>query len=168
MAKKQVVVYSYTCDVCGNAIPDGTTDAARKVSWEGSDYVLDVCATHGSLLSDVLDQLKGFVDSGQRAGAKRGRRAAAATSASTARAPRARRAVAATAGAAAGPKRSDLPAIRSWAQSSGHSVGDRGRIPATVIAAYDAAQSAPAPEPEPAPAAAPRTRRPRKAKAAAS
>ena len=55
MAKKQVVSYSYTCDVCGNEIAE--TDAAtasRKVSWEGSDYTLDVCAVHGSELDTIL------------------------------------------------------------------------------------------------------------------
>jgi hypothetical protein len=168
MAKKQVVIYSYTCDVCGNAIPDTATDATRKISYEGADFVLDVCATHAAELSDVLGQLKSFVDAGQRAGAaRRGRRPASASAASL-RAPRARR-TAATTAPAAGPKRSDLPIIRSWAQANGHSVGDRGRIPATVIAAYDEAQSAPPPAaaPEPAPAAPARPRRPRKAKAAA-
>lgn len=35
---------------------------------------------------------------------------------------------------------SDTAAVREWAQSHGHTVGDRGRIPAEVRAAYDAAQ----------------------------
>ena len=51
MAKKQVVSYSYTCDVCGNTIPDPQGDgAAHKVSWEGANYVVDVCSDHGSQL----------------------------------------------------------------------------------------------------------------------
>ncbi|MFT3714476.1 MAG: Lsr2 family protein [Gordonia sp. (in: high G+C Gram-positive bacteria)] len=33
----------------------------------------------------------------------------------------------------------NTPAIRSWAQANGFSVSDRGRIPADVIAAYEAA-----------------------------
>lgn len=33
----------------------------------------------------------------------------------------------------------DLAAIRSWAQSNGYSVGDRGRISSEVREAYDAA-----------------------------
>ena len=33
----------------------------------------------------------------------------------------------------------NTPAIRSWAQANGYNVSDRGRIPADVIAAYEAA-----------------------------
>jgi hypothetical protein len=36
------------------------------------------------------------------------------------------------------PKRLDLQEIRDWAKSNGHDVSDRGRIPAGVVAAYDA------------------------------
>lgn len=163
MAKKQVVMYSYTCDVCGTEIPDSAADgASRKFSWEGSDYVIDVCDAHGSELGEVLGHLKGFVDAGHRGGAGRGRKAVGAASASSTRAPKGRRASSASAAGTA-PKRGDLPAIRSWAQANGHAVGDRGRIPATVMAAYDEAQSAPAPTP---PEPEPPKRRPRKAAAA--
>lgn len=34
----------------------------------------------------------------------------------------------------------DTAAVRAWAQSNGYAVGDRGRIPAEVRAAYTAAQ----------------------------
>lgn len=33
----------------------------------------------------------------------------------------------------------DTPRIREWARSNGHDVSDRGRIPAEVFEAYDAA-----------------------------
>src|SRR6476620_8853624 len=101
MAKTQVVSFTYTCDVCGDPIPDTAADgASRKITWDGSDYVLDVCATHGAALSDILEQLKGFVDVAHRAGARRGRRAATASSTTT-RAPRPRRAEVATAASGA-------------------------------------------------------------------
>ena len=35
----------------------------------------------------------------------------------------------------------DLGAIREWARANGHTVSDRGRIPATVVEAYNAATS---------------------------
>ena len=38
---------------------------------------------------------------------------------------------------ASGPRK-DLPAIREWARGQGIDVSDRGRIPAAVIAQYDA------------------------------
>lgn len=33
----------------------------------------------------------------------------------------------------------DLGAIRKWARANGHTVSDRGRVPATVVEAYKAA-----------------------------
>ncbi|BAJ75785.1 hypothetical protein MTES_2821 [Microbacterium testaceum StLB037] len=35
----------------------------------------------------------------------------------------------------------DLGAVREWARANGHTVSDRGRVPATVLEAYSAAQS---------------------------
>jgi hypothetical protein len=49
--------------------------------------------------------------------------------------------------------RERLAAVRAWAKANGHEVNDRGRIPNSVIEAYDQAQRNPLPEPEtPAPA----------------
>ncbi len=141
MVKRQLVSYSYTCDVCGGAISDGDS-ATRKISWEGTAYVVDVCDDHGSLLSDLLTQLKSFVDAGTRTTGRRGRRPAA-VAASTSRATRG------TGASAAGssPKRGDLSAVRAWARESGMKVSERGRIPGDLLAAYDAANNgSPAPE----------------------
>jgi len=38
-----------------------------------------------------------------------------------------------------GSARNDLSAIRAWANDNGHTVSERGRVPASVIEAYDAA-----------------------------
>ncbi|MDQ1365182.1 MAG: hypothetical protein QOF20_2635 [Acidimicrobiaceae bacterium] len=176
MAKRQVVSYTYTCDVCGDPIPDSDGDSAtRKVSWEGTDYVLDVCAKHGSMLGDVLSQLKGFVDAGHRDSGRRGRRAVGAASASAPRAPQGSRAAASKSTSGTSPKRGDLGAIRAWARDNGHKVSARGRIPTALLAAFDAAQGAIAsgspstststPDPEATP---PRKRGPRKAAKAAA
>jgi hypothetical protein len=54
--------------------------------------------------------------------------------------------------------RERLTAIRQWGQANGYTISDRGRIPQEVIAAFDAAQSAP-----PVDATAP-TKRSRRAK----
>jgi hypothetical protein len=176
MAKRQVVSYSYTCDVCGTEIPEADGDGAtRKVSWEGTDYVVDVCTVHGSALGDVLTKLKGFVDAGSRSSGRRGRRPSAVAATAAPKAPRGRRASASSAGS--GPKRGDLGAIRSWARDSGQKVSERGRIPAALLAAYDAAHSASAPAPaasaaapakKAAPARAARKRGPRKKAAPAA
>lgn len=170
MAKRQVVSYSYTCDVCGDTIPDTEGESStRKLSWEGTDYVVDVCETHAAELSDVLIQLKGYVDAGHRGSVRRGRRPSAVAAATAApRAPRGRRETTSTASAGTAPKRGDLGAIRAWARENGLKVSERGRIPGSLLAAYDEANSAPAAAPEPVAEAAPvaaaaaRKRRPRK------
>jgi len=36
----------------------------------------------------------------------------------------------------------DVGAIRQWARDNGHQVSERGRVPASVIEAYEAAQNA--------------------------
>lgn len=151
MAKRQVVSYSVTCDVCGDSVSGADDDSAsRKISWEGTDYVLDVCVTHGAQLGDVLAQLKGFVDAGSRETGRRGRRPdAIAAPSATPKARRGRRAATSAASAGTAPKRGDLGAIRAWARDQGMKVNERGRIPAALLEAYDAAQSAPAPEPAP-------------------
>jgi hypothetical protein len=43
--------------------------------------------------------------------------------------------------------RSDNAAIRAWAATSGYELSDRGRIPANVVEAFEAAKSAPAAAP---------------------
>jgi hypothetical protein len=173
MAKRQVVSYSYTCDVCGDPIPDSDADSAtRKVSWEGTDYVLDVCSKHGSALGDVLSQLKEFVDAGHRDSGRRGRRGDAAASVGAPRSPRGSRAAASKSTSGTAPKRGDLGAVRAWARENGHKVNERGRIPGALLAAFDAAKSADesaspsaTPDPEATP---PRKRGPRKATKAAA
>ena len=49
-----------------------------------------------------------------------------------------------TAGGGSGRNREQTQAIREWAKKNGHDVSDRGRIPAAVIDAFEAAQAAPA------------------------
>lgn len=42
---------------------------------------------------------------------------------------------------AAGARSSDVSAVREWARQNGHTVSSRGRVPASVQSAYDAAHS---------------------------
>jgi hypothetical protein len=142
MVKRQLVSYSYTCDVCGGTISDGE-NANRKVSWEGTEYVVDVCSAHGSELEDLLTQLQSFVDAGTRVSARRGRRPGTAPT-SASKAPRGSRGAAGGSG-----KRGDLSAVRAWARENGMKVSERGRIPGDLLAAYEAAQggsTSPAPK----------------------
>lgn len=118
----QVVV---TCD-----LEDGDITAADSVSFSygGKTYTLDLCKKH---LDEVKGALEGFASAGHSAGrGGRGRRRAATAG----RAPRAAR-------PAAAPRGQSQAEIREWARAQGYAVGDRGRIPGEVRAAYEAAQS---------------------------
>ena len=75
--------------------------------------------------------LEGFASAGHSAGrGTRGRR----RSSPAGRASRASR-------PAAAPRGESQGEIREWARAQGYAVGDRGRIPGEVRAAYEAAQS---------------------------
>ena len=155
MAKHQVVTYSYTCDVCGGTIPESGADgASRMLSWDGSDYVIDVCESHGSQLGELVAQLRGFVDAGRREtpgrGPRRGpgrpprspRRSTSAPEVVAPTAPTAMTSLTAPVSSAPAvePARTDVAVIRAWARENGYLVNERGRIPAPVMAAYEAVE----------------------------
>jgi hypothetical protein len=102
---------------------DGS-DAERTVRFglDGQVYELDLNTKHISALEKAM---KPYLD--------------AARSVQTAR----RRTSAPKQAAPGSPRRRprrDLSAIREWARANGHEVTDRGRIPAVVMQAYEAAQ----------------------------
>jgi hypothetical protein len=116
----QVVV---TCD-----LEDGDVNAAESLSFTygGKTYTLDLCRKH---LDEVKGTLEGFANAGHSAGrGGRGRRRGATTGRS-ARSSR----------PASAPRGESQAEIREWARAQGYAVGDRGRIPGEVRAAYDAA-----------------------------
>ena len=85
-------------------------------SLDGASYEIDLGRTKQQALRDALAP---FIAKARSTG----RRGSAS--------PRARRASAAS---------GDTAAVRAWAHRNGHEVGDRGRIPADIRAAYAAAQ----------------------------
>jgi hypothetical protein len=100
---------------------DGS-QAAETVSFgiDGASYEIDLSAKNAAKLRDVLAV---YVGSARRA--SRGGRPAAAGGRRSGR-----------------PGRSDreqTQAIREWARKNGHKIGEKGRIPATVLEAYHAA-----------------------------
>lgn len=114
MATKTITVF--TDDLDGTELPAGSR--STRFSIDGVEYEIDLSADNRQALSAALEP---FIAAGRRTGA----------SSSRSSAPRARSS-----------KKSDadrLSAIRSWAQSNGYTVGDRGRIKAEIVDAYDAA-----------------------------
>lgn len=89
---------------------DGESQADETVEFsiDGISYEIDLSASNASTLRTGLSQWVGSA----RKVSRRGRRPVVSST------------------------RSDLAAIRSWAKENGHSVSDRGRIPADIIAAY--------------------------------
>jgi hypothetical protein len=116
MAKKVETIVTLTDDLDGSK-----ADRTVHFGYDGVSYEIDLNKKNATALSKALAP---FIDAarkaptGTRRAGQRGRRAR---------------------GAAATSGRSELGAVREWARSNGYDVSDRGRIPATVRQAYDAA-----------------------------
>ena len=131
MAKTLIV--QLTCDRC-KAEKGENVDGAETVifGFDGYDYSLDLCTEHGGDFHNTMQGLIGWSSDRTRSGG--GRRARRTSSSDDA----------ATAGtvtpARSSADRERLKAIRDWARQNGHpDLGDRGRIPQAIVAAYDSA-----------------------------
>lgn len=97
----------------------GTADETVSFSLDGVSYEIDLSARHAAELRDAMAQ---YVGPARRVGGRGG------------------------AGRAGGRRRSGggdnrTAQIREWARANGHKVNERGRIPATVVEAYEKAHS---------------------------
>jgi len=111
MAIKTVLVD----DIDGSALPTSSTSTTFALN--GVQYEIDLAPENVERLKEALAP---FIKAGRKVGsASRGRASSGSRRSS----------------------RGDLAAIREWAAANGHKVGDRGRIPSEVVAAYEAANS---------------------------
>ena len=132
MAKTLIV--QLTCDRC-KAEKGENVDGTETVSFgfDGYDYSLDLCKEHAEDFHGTVQGLISWSSDRTRSGSGRrsSRRSGSADEG--------------TGAAGAAPARSSadrerLKAIRDWARENGHpNLGDRGRIPQAIVAAYDAA-----------------------------
>ncbi|MBC3760436.1 histone-like nucleoid-structuring protein Lsr2 [Quadrisphaera oryzae] len=99
----------------------GPADQTVTFSLDGTDYEIDLSAENAARLRDDLAVWVGH--------ARR-----------TTTVRRARSGAAPGAGAAADGV--DVAAVRAWARENGHTVNERGRVPAAVVEAYRAATGA--------------------------
>ncbi len=113
MAQKMVTVLECDLGDDGHA-GEETVDFALG----GRKFEIDLCAEHAEEMRDTLSV---YVGSARRAGSggRRGRR---------------------TAGSSGGGDRQRAQDIRAWAKKKGLKVSDRGRVPADIMAQYDAAR----------------------------
>lgn len=106
----QKVLIQLVSDLSGADIDDGDGQTV-KFGWLGVDYSIDLTNKEVDKFAKVLEP---YLAVATKTGGRK------------------------TRGASAGPKK-DTKAIREWANANGYEVGDRGRIPADVVEAYEAA-----------------------------
>jgi Lsr2 len=120
MAQKTVVVV--TDDLTGQTLPNEQGQTVR-FALDGQDYEIDLTKENAAELRSAFQR---YIDAGRRVG----RQASTGRSGGGGVRPRqdapARR-----------PR--DTAAVRAWARAHGHEISDRGRIPAKILEAYDAA-----------------------------
>lgn len=116
----QKVVVSLVDDLDGTSSDDIST---VTFALDGANYEIDLTGRNAGRLRNKLSD---FVGAARRTGGRAKRSA-------TPSGPASRPAV----------DREQTKAIRDWAKRSGHSVSDRGRIPANVVSAYEEAHTTP-------------------------
>ena len=123
MAKHTTVVM--TCDLHEDDSPDDQGEVEEiSFALDGTAYEIDLCEEHAQGLRDALALYVASADRpGRRSGSGSGQRRAARSSSSSR-------------GSA---DRDRVQAVREWARENGHPVSDRGRLPASVVQAYEAA-----------------------------
>jgi Lsr2 len=109
-------------------VDDLTGEVAENISTvefelDGRVYELDLTEENSANLHDALSQ---YVNAARKVG---GRRRSG---------PRAGRAIKSTS-PTTGYNRETLKSIREWAKKNGHSVSDRGRLPAEVLQSWEKA-----------------------------
>jgi hypothetical protein len=107
----QKISVTFACDYDSKEIPEGE-HMTRAFSLDGRDYEIDLCERHSQKFDDAVSR---FTERARRVSSRAGR---------------ARRRTTA--------HRQRSADIRAWAKQSGMEVSDRGRIPANVIAKYEA------------------------------
>lgn len=111
----QRVITQLVDDVDGTELTEGDGETIN-IALDGASYVLDLSSKNASRLRKDFGK---WLDHARKApGSTRGRRSGGGT---TRRDPE------------------QTKKIRQWAQDNGHQVSERGRIPATVVEAYEAA-----------------------------
>src|SRR5687768_3650914 len=107
-----------TCDVHAD---DATPGDAVRLGLFGSEYELDLCDEHRDELVSLLEP---YLELARADAPRQGARSGAAKSNGSRRSR----------------GKSDNSAVRAWAREQGFEVSDRGRIPAEIVAQYEAAQ----------------------------
>lgn len=111
----QRVITQLVSDLSGEDIADGNGQTV-KFGWLGADYTIDLTDKEVDKFAKALEPYLNVAS--KVSWGRRGR---------------------ASSGSGAGSSKRDTAAIREWWRTQGHEIGDRGRIPAEVVEAYNAA-----------------------------
>lgn len=98
-------------------LDEGQADETVSFGLDGSTYEIDLSSKNAAALRDALAKYVGAAHRIARSGPRSSGRGRVAASAD----------------------REQTQAIRAWARRNGHTVSDRGRIPASIVEAYHAA-----------------------------
>jgi Lsr2 len=123
MAQRQVTVF--IDDVTGEELEDGET---VTFGVDGVEYEIDLSQENAEQLREALAP---YVEHGRRVGGRSTRAGRSDRQSSR----RSRQSDSSPRKGEGAPR--DTRAIREWARSEGYEVSERGRIPASVIEAYD-------------------------------
>ena len=116
MARKVQVILS---DDLNEDVP---ADETVSFSLDGTNYEIDLSEKNAQELRDAFSR---YVQAARKVGRGSGRASGGGRSRAT--------------GGGGRMDREQAGAIRDWARKNGHAVSDRGRIPASVVEAYEAA-----------------------------
>lgn len=105
-------------------IDGGDADETISFSLDGTSYEIDLSEKNAAKLRDALSLYVGHARTAGRRGPGRPSAGAAGTSRRAGRSSRG--------------DREQTAAIREWARKNGFKVGEKGRIPANVLEAYQA------------------------------
>jgi len=97
-------------------IDGGDADGTVRFSLDGTDYEIDLSTKHNEELRSAL---RGYIDHARKVSGS------------------ARRGIAGRSGRK--PSAVDTVAVRAWARENGFEIKDRGRVPADLVAKYQAA-----------------------------
>ncbi|WP_299952616.1 Lsr2 family protein [uncultured Modestobacter sp.] len=115
MARKTTIVLED--DLTGRVLEEGHGETVA-FALDGQSYEIDLSEANSAQLRADLSR---YVDAGRKTSAQRGGTQGRKGASSS---------------AAAG--RKDTGEIRTWARENGHEVSERGRIPSSIVEAYDA------------------------------
>ncbi len=135
----KIVTIEYVDDLEGTSVSAESVDTV-EFSYRGQDYTLVLTKKNGAQFDKDISR---YITAAKKAQSREARAARPATKTASRKTKATKPAVARrksagkTAAATTGPARTT--AIRQWAAENGHTVSTRGRIPAAVLLAYDAA-----------------------------